>query len=864
MDLEKPFLHDIASTDHEFLRDQISKMEGSMVWLTRPAQVHCQDPRYGLILGLARTVRHELMMDFFTVELEHLNSASVSSVVGIVTRTLRDRAKERGDTDTEFAIHDGVVLTGRYHWGQFDDELKNQTLADDSPCKLVSGSKASLDSLHWLQHEEQTLGADEVEVDMCYVSLNFRDLVVAMGLMDEADRSLGLDGSGIVRRVGDQVGHVRPGDQVMVMAPSALANRLTCHGQLVHRLPRQLGLEDAATMPVVFLTAIQALINTGQLTKGKSVLIHSACGGVGLAAMQLCRMVQADLYVTAGNDNKVKHLMDQHQVPRDRIFNSRDASFVDGIMRSTGGRGVDVVLNSLTGSLLHASWACVARHGKMLELGKIDFRGRGQLAMEPFEANRSFHGIDLFQMCLHDHDMVQGLMKQLVRYHQAGHISPIRPVEVFAASRVTDALRHMQKGLHMGKIVISIPQDLPATIPVVKPQRRISLSATGCYLVVGGIDGLGKVITRWMVERGARNFVFLSRSAGKQDQHQLFFRELQSQGCQAIAVAGSVADMSHVQRAIDLAPAPIVGVLHMAMVLKDAAFSNVTFEDWNAVLEPKVKGTWNLHKAFLGTQLDFFLLAGSVVALCGNVGQTCYAAANSFLDSFVQYRHANGLPCSVIDIGNVGDAGFSYQNSLQASGTNLLSMMHKIYERDLVNAFELAIYSSPPTECKFHGLEYSNKAQLAVGIDWKSDSTAQYIRERDRRMCLSEQFDNSTADSGDHGNDRSLKDLLVKAASRPECLMEAENMQILIDAIAVAICSLMGWFQESLDVSKNLSSEGLDSLVGIEVRNWFVRELGVEINVLQILKQGSIVGMARLAAQLLCAKHGKGNDSKGS
>ncbi|PHH63653.1 hypothetical protein CDD81_5634 [Ophiocordyceps australis] len=857
MDLEKPFLHDITASEYEGLMKQISQLQSGMIWLTRPAQVHCQDPRYGLVMGLARTVRLELLVDFTTIELQDLDPASVASVVAILAKVQRQRNEGKDHGEAEFAIHDGVVLTGRYHWSQCKEELEDNGLSQDSPLQLTCGSPPSVDSLYWLQHEEQTLGGDEVEVEMRCASLNFKDVAISMGLLSIENNSMGADGAGIVRRVGHKVDHVRPGDRVMILGQGTFTNRLTFPGRQVQAIPPQLSFEDAAAMASVFMTVIYAVINVGQLAKGQSILIHSACGGVGMAALQLCRMIQADIYVTVGNEDKVNHLVDAHQVPRDRIFNSRNTSFVKDIMRATGGRGVDLVLNSLSGELLYASWSCVAPGGKMLELGKRDLRARGHLSLELFEDNRSFHGIFMPGLYVQRPSLYMTMLQQLMGYYKDGHIGPIRPVEIFPASRIADAMHYMQQGRHMGKIVISIPTDLSTTVPIVKTQNRITLSDTGCYLVVGGISGLGKSITTWMVERGARNFVFLSPSAGKRDEDQLFLRELESQACRAVAVAGSAAEMSHVQQAIKMAPAPIVGVLQLAMVLRDALISNMTFDDWNAVLQPKVKGTWNLHEAFAEAQLDFFLLFSSVCGVCGNPGQANYAAAGSFLDSFVQYRRAHGLPCSIIDLGIMRDVGYinKYKHKL-----GLEKGFRAIYEGDLVTAVELAICSSPVNQSKALDFGYCSTAQLAIGLDWVSFSKSQSFRRLDARMSLTEEPRTSDFDSDAHGNERVLKDLLASAASRPECLEEASNFEILTTEIGRAICKLMMWSFEDFDMTQNLSTK-IDSLVSIEIRTWWRRNLGIEVSVLQLMSQGTVEAMARLAIKLLRVRLGKVDDS---
>lgn len=228
-----------------------------------------------------------------------------------------------------------------------------------------------------------------------------KDIIVAMGLLRSAKDNIGYEAAGVVARVGSDVNHVKVGDRVMMLYPRLFATRRVMPGELVFRIPDELSLEDASTMIIVYSTAIYALLNKGELEKGQSVLIHSACGGVGQAALQICKMIGAETYTTVGSEEKVQYLMQNCGLPRERIFNSRNASFYDDVMRATKGRGVDIVLNSLSGDLLHVSWRCVAKWGKMMEIGKRDMVERGHLALDPFCDNRTYFGINLDGMFEH-------------------------------------------------------------------------------------------------------------------------------------------------------------------------------------------------------------------------------------------------------------------------------------------------------------------------------------------------------------------------------------------------------------------------------------------------------------------------------
>lgn len=296
-------------------------------------------------------------------------------------------------------------------------------------------------------------------------------------------------------------------------------------------------------------------------------------------------MTALQIFATVGNDDKAEYLVRTFGIARHRIFNSRNCSFLADVERETNGRGVDIVLNSLSGELLHTSWKCVAAHGKMLELGKRDFNGRGMLSMDLFEANRAFFGIDLARLCVDRPEVcktyaepfpskrevavltTRRLLEQCMEYYRQREIEPIKPMKVFDARKIVDAFKYMQKGQHIGKIVVTMPEH-PQELGVTAVKHELHLRPEASYLLVGGLGGLGRAISTWMVERGARNLIFLSRSAGKSDGDRNLFRELEAQGCSVQAFSGSVTCLDDVKSAVENAAAPLAGVMHMSMVLK--------------------------------------------------------------------------------------------------------------------------------------------------------------------------------------------------------------------------------------------------------------------------------------------------------
>ncbi|PFH62884.1 hypothetical protein XA68_11440 [Ophiocordyceps unilateralis] len=858
VDLEAPFFHDLLEPDYDAFIAFLSNLKGGVLWLTRPAQIACSDPRYGLVNGVARTVRVELSIDFWTAELQSPSETATTTAVLTIARKFFGRTPQSDGTDTEFAVHDGIVRIARCHWSSVAGALEP---AEDDGCarQMVVDQYGVLDSLHWVrQQEPQTVQDGHVEVDIRCVGLNFLDIMVAMGLVPMPKDVLGVEAVGVVTRVGSAVDHVSVGDRVWVVHKGLFATKQVIPGSFVYCIPDGLSFEEAATMPIVYATVIYCLINLGQLRRGQSVLIHSAAGGVGQAAINICQMLGAEIYTTVGSESKIKYLIDNHGIPRERIFNSRHASFLDDLMQTTQGRGADLVLNSLSGDLLHASWQCVAKGGKMIEIGKRDILERGRLALDLFQNNRTFHGFDLVSL-LRDHpEVFPEITRQFQTFLAKGHVKPIQPIHQFSAEKLPDAVRFMRSGDHIGKIVVTIPQD-PTSIPSTKLADTSFLSDSPTYLLVGGLGGLGKGVTRWLVEKGARNFCFLSRSAGASDNDQHFFKELEAQGCRVAAVAGDVADRAHVQKAIQSAPTSIGGVLQLSMVLRDNAVFQMGYDDWKAPLEPKVKGTWNLHKALADTSLEFFILVSSLTGTVGQPGQVNYASANSFLDSFVQYRHSLGLPCSVVDLGPVEGIGYlsdkPYKTNVYKSfGADL------VHEQNVVDAIQLAMKRSLPAKSEGSTSWWapiSNKSQLVVGLTSSkplSDPTNRVAFKHDARVRLLYNMV-SASEITLQSNDEGMGQLISQFEANPGLLTEPDAVSQISHEIGRILFRLLLLPEETLDTSMSLTSIGIDSLASIEIRNWWRRSLGSDKSVLEIMSAGTIEGLGRLAVQTLQKKH---------
>jgi NADPH:quinone reductase-like Zn-dependent oxidoreductase len=408
LDLETNFFENV--TEKTFTAFQVllcSIGTNKLLWLTKPTQIKCRDPRSAQSLGVTRTIRSELALQFYTLEINTNESQFDSLVAKIFDKIIIQEDRDNLESDKEFVVDNGAICVGRYHPFSLVEEvrMKSNDRHNRTIKSLEIEKPGMLESLTWKTKPiPETIPKTYVEVEVRTVGVNFRDISIVTGLMSSGSGSsqdtLGMEVAGTVQRVGAEVNGLMVGDRVMAFTiDGGFSTHVVLAEHHIIRVPDGMSFEDAATIQATFGTAVYALLEVGRLGKDrKSVLIHSTCGGVGLAALQVCQMMGAEIFATVGNEQKKEYLVNNHGIPRHHIFSSRNSSFYEGVMRETAGVGVDLVLNSLSGELLHESWRCVAQNGALLELGKRDLVGAGRLDMRHFLDNRSYCGVDMLYL----------------------------------------------------------------------------------------------------------------------------------------------------------------------------------------------------------------------------------------------------------------------------------------------------------------------------------------------------------------------------------------------------------------------------------------------------------------------------------
>ncbi|WMN02145.1 SDR family NAD(P)-dependent oxidoreductase [Rhodococcus erythropolis] len=570
------------------------------------------------VWGLVRSAQNENPGQILLVDVGD-RADYRSGVVAVVS--------QRGEH--QVAVRDRVVLVPRLAQAGADVLGSAELVTASGDWHLVTRGRGTLQGDNMVVaprgSADGPLRAGQVRVGLRAAGLNFRDVLIVLEMYPVPNTPVGSEGAGVVLDVADDVVGLMPGDRVMGIFAGVGATVVADQRMMV-RIPEGLSFEEAAAIPVVFATAVYALRDLAAVSPGESVLVHSATGGVGMAAVQLARHWGLDLYVTAS-------------VPKwdalrglgfadDRIGDTRSVDFSAKFLRNTGGSGVDVVLNSLAGDKIDASLALLPRGGRFIEMGVTDVRDAERIAAR-------YPGTEYRQFMLPEAgpDRIHEILVELAGLFEAGVLRPV-PVTVWDVRQAPEACRYLSQARHVGKNVLSLPRGL---------------HPGGTVLVSGGTGGLGGILAQHLVaEHGVRHMVLTSRRGSAAPGAVELASQLSALGAQVEVVACDMADRSAVRSlvaGIDQSH-PLTAVVHVAGVVDDAVFSSQTPGHVDRALLPKVDAAWNLHEATRDVPLDVFVMFSSIAGLLGSPGQANYAAANAFLDGLAQHRQRLGLPAT--------------------------------------------------------------------------------------------------------------------------------------------------------------------------------------------------------------------------
>jgi phthiocerol/phenolphthiocerol synthesis type-I polyketide synthase C len=699
--------------------------------------------------------------------------------------------------------------------------------------RLRTRTAGVLDALELAPAERYTPGPGQVELEVRATGLNFRDVMKVMGVYpgSAADRrSLGDECSGVVTAVGPDVEHVAVGDDVVAVAPSAFASHVITLAGLAVPKPETLSYAEAAALPIAFMTAVHSLRHVARLREGERCLIHAAAGGVGMAAVQVAQAAGAEIFATAGSDEKrdlLRSLGVQH------VMDSRSLSFADEVRELTNGEGVDVVLNSLGGEAIPRSLALVRPFGHFVEIGKRDIFQNSRVGLRPFSKAISFHSVDLDRLIRERHSYGGELLHEVMEGFADGTFKP-PPVHVERVDQVHRAFRMMAQARHVGKLSISF-EGVAATGDETQPTVR----GDGTYVVTGGHGALGLAVARRLAERGAGAVALIGRREAPKHVQEAA-AEIESGGTRVIldvADATSEDDLAGVFERLRSGDAPEVrGIVHAAGRLEDAFVVNLTKEQTRKVIAPKAVGAWALHRVSEDLPLDFFVLFSSGTAVLGSPGQAHYAAGNAFMNALAQQRRQASKTALSIGWGPWAEIGMAARANEESRSIVVdqagsippdvgLDLLEQLIEEDATRSEVL------PFDWEVFGSLFAALARsplLADLVGSKSDGET----------------------------DPAVAEILAAASEELDDALER--------FVTLELSRVVEMDPDELDPAIRVNDIGLDSMMALELKNRVEGALDIELPIVELIEGPSISQLAVRLAELMREERGEGGGENGA
>lgn len=769
--------------------------------------------------GLARTISLELPK-FRCSSIDLAAQPEPGEVAHLCREVLAD------GVETQIAFRSDkrwVARLARYIQGSVN---RQRLPAPGEAFRLEMSAPGILDHLCLTATERAELAPEEVEIRVHSAGLNFLDVLSALGLrpdQTDAELILGMECAGTVTQVGKNVTNIHVGDDVLAVAPHSISNYTRTLARLITPKPAHLSFQEAATVPIAYLTAYYALHTLGRLQAGERILIHAAAGGVGLAAVYLAQWLGVEIYATAGTPEKRAFL---RELGIAYVMDSRSLDFVDEVMAYTNGEGVDLVLNSLAGEAIPKSLSVLRANGRFLEIGKRDIYGRSRLDMGLLKKNIAFFAIDLIPLMVDQTAFCAELLADLSKLLTDGALPPLPYLE-FPIVKAEEAFRYMAQAKHIGKIVIRADAATDDSPLQITPPPHATIRRDGAYLITGGLGGLGLCVAQWLVAKGARNLVLLSRGKPSPEAQKML-TTLEAQGATIVPVQADVtcaAEVAAVLKQIASTMPPLRGLFHAAGSLDDGMLQQMSEARFQRVMAPKVDGAWLLHQMTSHLDLDLFVLFSSATAILGSPGQGNYAAANAFLDGLACYRYQQGLPALSINWGSWAEVGMAAQMNraehlarmgiLPFAPAQGVQMLERVLATSAVQVTAMKV-------------DWSRLHQH-ISVPFLEDLAADYKVDPAKRIAQS----------------------TTGVRQQLQSLAPAERRHAVVTLLQKQLAQVLRTPTDNLGVHQPLSALGIDSLMTVELVNRIEADLGLTLPMSTLLQNPTITNLAELVVGLV-------------
>ncbi|KAK8042488.1 polyketide synthase [Apiospora phragmitis] len=812
-------LKDIDATKFDRLKQLLVHNTGLLWVIPKNGPVES-----GTVKGIMRTLRLEDQpKNLLILDQLPLTTQALSAILDLAEK-LRDPEVTRTQ-DLDFVWHEGSIHVPRMRLLR---ELKEpfaveqgiscrklQNIWDgERALEMTIDSAGSPDSIYYRRTNvlQDNLGDEEVLVKVEAAGVSQRDLSLILGSVPWTPP--GFDGAGTVVKTGRAVKNLHVGDDVFFLSvedSSGFATYKRLSSSHVAPIPSFICATDAATMPLAYSMAIFALVTTAHLEERETVLIHGASGAIGQACIKVAQHLGGQVYATAGTSDKREFLHASYGIPKENIFSSRDPEFRDKILCATSGKGIDVIVNSLSGDLMKETWSLAAPLGRFVEIGKKDALQNTHLPMKPFEKNATFHGIDLRSLAKHRPEELSRIFSTFADLVQHRVAVPIKPVSIFSISDFASGLRRLRSGESSGKVVVTLGKDERAMAESDLRPTDIALNPDATYMITGGTKGIGLSLGYWMIEHGAKNLVLLGRSGASGAEVQKLLNKYKGTNVRVRALrcdVGSRRELEGVMESMEDLPR-VRGVVHSALLLSDKLFENASYKDWQIIMRPRVNAAWHLHE-LLPKDMDFFIGLGSLLGDTGNPGQAIYAGSAVFYHEFAKYRSALGMHTVAIALPVVLDVGYVASNNL--SGLLQQTLGATLTMADICTLVKGAVLASSPLhrDAKAIACTFYLDGKAVRDGPWDYIHPV-YARERVKEEAAKRKED----DEEEWGTAWQLE--------------VDDPLPGLIEALVTKVAAMTMLDRDEVGADAPLASLSLDSLVSVELRNWIRREASVEL-----------------------------------
>ncbi|GBQ99770.1 SDR family NAD(P)-dependent oxidoreductase [Asaia lannensis] len=733
------------------------------------------------------------------------------------------------DNEAEIALREGRRFVPRFMPvdGQPDRPLAQ--LPGSPGIKLQKSRTGTLDGLHYKAFDVKPPGRGEILVRVLATSLNFKDMLKGISVLPEKflldtyhTVEMGMECCFEVMAVGKGVRNFEIGKRYLTCHPGCFASHMTIPVKGFRATPlelfetqgRPVTVHEATGLPIAIATALYCLYDLARLKKGEILLVHSAAGGVGLAAIEIAKIIGARVFATASNDEKRQILLDRGC---EAVWDSRSLAFYDGILEVTNGQGVDVVLNSSPGEIQAHSLALLCNTGRFVEIGKKDIWEKRDLSQFSFNGNVSFHAFDLDLMMAQNHRKAVSIFDR-IPYLSRKFDTVVLPHRVYPASEVRDAFKFMSSSKHIGKILVSY-EDLTNVRAQRQPVRPVDPSAA--YLVTGGQGGLGLATAAWLVASGARHLHLVGRSARRDKATLDQIRALKKAGARVTLHYGDVSryeDVARIKEDILETGHELKGVFHAAGILDDRLISKYSEDSLRSVLAPKVLGGRHLDLLTRDCPLDYFVLYSSIVTVTGNIGQSSYLAANAWLDALASARRKEGLPAVSVQWGPIAEVG------MLAKDENVVQFFENAGFRLLPGQEALSFLTSL--------INRDRDTVAAMAIDWETCFAHHGAIERNPKFGLIRR-------------EKSIKNTSAQKLAHLQSLTPEERYEFVLDNVKSILGNVLKLEPDSIDPGARPNELGVDSLAGVEIQTAIKTEFNVEISLLVLSRNEPIREIAR-------------------